>query len=341
MFGPWVDMVCLGGLTFILATLFIAWNLGNRDLAWVPSVVFVGSILVNYPHYAATYHRVYRRRESVWRYADAALWIPLGLMLLGIACFYLPKAWAPWYCAGYVFFAGYHYSGQSYGIALLYAGKNGFRFGRLQKWLFLLPLYLAYLYPMVYINIHGAKSTDLYGVVLPNLELPGWVATVFLTLFYASFVGYLVFTFYVRETKNKWLPGIVQVVMFSHILWFSQAAFLKGFMDLVPFFHCLQYLVITAYFYFQELRHAPDNGSLPVDGMTYLGSRWFTQYYLVLIVVGAALFIGFPHVLAMTGVAGFSLASAVVVSFLNMHHFVLDSAIWKLRRPEISAPLLS
>ena len=336
-FHPAIDWLGLGGLTFVLVVFFILWNTARLDLTWVATATLIGSVLVNYPHYAATYYRVYRRWGDVKQYALETLWIPVLLIGIGALCLLNPanKALSSWYCAGYLFFAGWHYSGQSYGIALIFSRKNGFELNNLQKLLFLLPLYLAYLYPIVRLNSVLGTPTDLWGVAIPTLGLPAWVPNLFGVAFYTSFIAYMLFTFYIHHTQNKWLPGIVQVVVFSHILWFCEGSMMAGFMNFVPFFHCLQYLLITTYFHFRENRTKSDSGT----AFNYLKSRRFAVYYLLLLMLGGVLFIAVPHALSWGGISSFALASAIVVSFLNMHHFVLDGAIWKLRRPEIGQAL--
>jgi len=346
-FSPTVDLLCLGGITFFFIFLFdthgaLPVGLPHlfQGIGWVPIATFVGSVLVNYPHYAATYYRVYRRGGEVKKYAFESVWSPLLLAVVGVAALFSPAGFAPWYCMGYILTSGYHYSGQTYGISLIYAGKSGIRFNTWQKWCILLPVYCVYLYPTINGNTPDAKTITFFGVQLPALNIPPVFSVLLLDLFYAGLGLYVILNFYLWFAQKKRLPGIVHVVVFAQIIWYSVGSMVPGFFSFVPFFHCLQYLVITAYFDFKEvLAGHPER--IPATSAHYLRSFWFGRYYLWQVIVGSILFLLLPLLISGFGLASLPLAAAVVVSFLNMHHFVLDGAIWKLRKPEVGQPLFT
>lgn len=348
LFSPAVDWFCLGGLTLLLAIPFYIlhqnqWEkiavAGYPVNAWLSAASFSGSLVVNYPHYAATYYRVYRSTGEIKKYAFEALWFPLILLVLGFFSFLSPDWLALWFCNGYLLFSGYHYSGQTYGIAMIFSGKAGVRLNAWQKWCFLIPIYGAYAYPTISGNTVSGEDVRFYGLTIPKLGLPDWMAPVTLWIFFAGLAAYVGVNLYQWVRHQKRLPGIVHVVVVSHLVWFWLMSDIKGFQTFVPFFHCLQYLVITSYFHFKEVKSKTD--ATLAGTWDYLGSEAFSQYYLVLIIIGVLLFLTVPFVIETTGIATFGLASAITVSFLNIHHFVLDAAIWKLRRPEVGTPLIS
>ena len=169
-----------------------------------------------------------------------------------------------------------------------------------------------------------------YFFVLPNLGLPPWTLDAFLWLSYAGFLGYLLMSVSLARA-GKPLPTVSHVVVGSHLLWFSISGW-DNFYNMVPFFHCLQYLVIVAYFHFRE-RRAVDP-ELNTGG--FVRSGWFVRYYLFLILLGWAMFEALPVGLEQVGLTTYTLAAATVTAFINLHHFILDAYIWKLRKPEVS-----
>ena len=346
-FNPLVDFLCLGGITYFFIWLF---DMSNalpihppaliKNTAWIPVTTFVGSILVNYPHYAATYYRVYRKSSEVKKYAFEAIWAPLFLIVLGAVALFSPAGFAPWYALAYVITSGYHYSGQTYGISLICTGKSGLRLNAWQKWCIIVPVYACYLYPTIRGNTPDGEQVLFYGIQIPSLNIHPMLAPLMLNIFYAGVAMYVAMNLYFWLVQKKRLPGIVHVVVGAQVIWYSVGSMVPGFFNFVPFFHCLQYLVITSYFDFKEVITGKPEQSLPTPD-SYLRSWHFGRYYIIQIVVGSLLFLLMPLLIEGTGLATHALASAVVVSFLNIHHFVLDGAIWKLRKPDVGQTLFS
>lgn len=323
--------------------LLIFWfvTVSNVNLPWMPVALFVGSLIVNYPHYAATYHRVYRRWDDMKQYPFETIWTPLFLIAMAFVSFQSPAA-APWYCLGYLMFSGYHYSGQTYGIALIFAGKSGVRLASWEKWILLIPIYAVYLYPVLLGNMGNSDVSQyggdkaFYGLTLPNLSAPEPLPSITWWAFHLGIIAYAALT--INQIRKKQpFPMIVHLVFLSHITWFyTIAQSSKYFMMMIPFFHCLQYLVITAYFHYRHSEIPPE-----LNAMGFVRTPHFGRYYLWLIIVGAIMFVPTPYIIEGMGWAKLNVATAIVVSFINMHHFVLDAAIWKLRKPEIGQPLMT
>ncbi len=324
----------LGGITFGLCLFFWALNKGNVPFSGgLPIILFAGALIVNYPHYAATYHRVYSKSDRIIEHSFETIWVPILLLIGATAAFYAPNIVAGWYCLGYILFAGYHYSGQSYGISMVFSNKAGITIGPIERWVFILPLYLCYLYPLLLGNRIGSEPQNFFSLTLPLLNLPMWPAMACLWIFYASFVIYVAYAIYMAIQRNTPLPFIVHIVMGSQILWFSVGSMVNGFNEFVPFFHCLQYLVITSYIYFKDSKAL----STPTG---FLKTKTFIGYYIILILFGAILFEVIPRGMGMMGLSTTALAMAIIGSAINMHHFMLDAAIWKLRDPRVSKPLV-
>ncbi len=88
-------------------------------------------------------------------------------------------------------------------------------------------------------------------------------------------------------------------------------------------FHGIQYLAIAMIFHVRDQTALPDN----TRGPLYHSLR----FYLLSLALGYALFYLVPRGYAW---AGFGLAESmlIVLSAINIHHFIVDGFIWKLRR---------
>jgi hypothetical protein len=118
------------------------------------------------------------------------------------------------------------------------------------------------------------------------------------------------------------LPLISLCALVSNSLWLLLLAQRPALIGPVTVFHGIQYLAILTAFHARERRRMdPEGPSGLVHGM---------RFYAVCLVLGYLLFQVWPW----TGVAlGFSYAESVIVSaaVVNIHHFLVDGYIWKLR----------
>jgi Tfp pilus assembly protein PilF len=93
--------------------------------------------------------------------------------------------------------------------------------------------------------------------------------------------------------------------------------------------HSTQYLWITSYYQRKEARAAGD-------------ANWkFSTYLLTLIAGGIALFIPGPWIVSRLFHADFAASFLTFTALVNIHHFILDGALWKLRDTRIASFLVN
>src|SRR4029077_4496474 len=93
--------------------------------------------------------------------------------------------------------------------------------------------------------------------------------------------------------------------------------------------HSAQYLWITSYYARREA-NAENTG------------RWRpAAYFGVLVVGGIALFVPGPWLASRLFHHDFTTSFLIFTALVNIHHFILDGAIWKLRDGRIAALLLN
>jgi hypothetical protein len=338
LFTPVVDYLCVGSLTFLVFLPVLILNVTTPTPRLVNGLLVWGSILVNFPHYAATYYRVYRDTNQVRRYSVQAVWVPALLSVVAAACFLFPDRLTPWVAFVYLTASGYHYAGQTYGVSMIFIGKSGLRLTRWQKRMLLLPIYSSYLYTLVGLNVVDRVPLQVFDTVVPTLNLPHEaleVAKVLVLLSVALFVG---FNMTLSRTQARMVPSIVNVTIAAQIVWFTTLQY-PILVAIVPLFHCLQYLLITGFFDFKEARAR--EGDMNLSPAKYFASSLFPKYYATQVVIGFCIFVVLPFLLIRLGVGSEGIVGAVVISMVNLHHFILDGAIWKLRQPNVRTPLLT
>src|SRR5581483_10982649 len=93
--------------------------------------------------------------------------------------------------------------------------------------------------------------------------------------------------------------------------------------------HSAQYLWITSYY---AKREAGAEGKTNWKPLTYFG---------VLVIGGIALFVPGPWLASRIFHHDFTTSFLIFTALVNLHHFILDGAIWKLREGRIAAVLLN
>lgn len=340
LFNPTLDILGLGGLTFIILTALIVCGsiaAPTSQFAWIPVTFFFVSVLVNYPHYAATYYRVYRDAAEVRKYPMEAILAPIVLLLLAIPGFYYPAA-AVGYAYLYYLVTGYHYSGQTYGVSMIFMGKAGVRLKDWQKKLFMFPIYATFLFTVIYQNTQGFTPIEFYDIHIPVLGLPVWIAQGALLVSALGLLGYVWLNVHLSKVEGTPIPPATQMIYVTHLVWFTLGNFYPMFFLFIPFLHCLQYLMVTTYCDYREVAGKKKLSEWSV--MAYCRSADFFRYYGIQVAIGTTLFFLIPFGMSKMGVASFPLASVMIVTFLNLHHFILDGAIWKLRKPEVAKQLM-
>jgi tetratricopeptide (TPR) repeat protein len=348
-FGPASDLLFGCGLLYVgLFALQALDGPAMRRLAPPDLAPFI-TILLGMPHYGATLLRVYSRREDRRRYAFFAIWSTAAIaaafvaglhnLWLGSLLVTIYFTWSPW-----------HYSSQNYGIALLFLRRRGVTVTPAAKGWLRAGFVLSY--ALVILTFQGdtpgtlLAPGDYVGTVYEYLRLGipepsrDLLATVVSILYAASVAASAALLLRVASPRDLAPTALVVLVQ---ALWFllpAAARVWKGLAVVEPFGesgvayaflwvqvgHFVQYLWITSYYSGASATRARRARFLA--GSLLAGAAVWTLPPL-LFAPGALGRLPFDMGLAL-------LAAAVV----NIHHFVLDGAIWKLRDGRIARALL-
>jgi len=99
------------------------WLTQTHTHAWV--VAFYGLALAfNYPHFMATVYRAYHTRADFEKYKIFTLHITLLLILTGVLLHASYRLF-PWVFTLYILWSPWHYTGQNYGLLMMFARRSG------------------------------------------------------------------------------------------------------------------------------------------------------------------------------------------------------------------------
>ena len=325
--GPAADLFFFGpGATIVVAGVLLALpHLGAGAAGVAVTVTAALSFLLVGPHYAATYRRAYTSRAVVGAHPWVTLVAPPILLAAALLAVRHPTTIGLAYFGLYVGWSGYHYSGQSLGLAMLYPLRQGARLEPREKRLLSLPLYVSWILSLLGLfRLSSSARNPAYEAVRHAYlgpPLPDWAVALGLVVLAASLTG--VWTVArARRARGTPLPWPTYAVLSAQIAWFTIGLYQPLFnILLVPMFHGLQYLGLTSWHASRE----PGAGSLPR----------FARYLLVVLLLGLLVNPGLFMIFHGSDAGRALLSAAAVTSFVNLHHFLLDGRIWRLRERRV------
>jgi cytochrome c-type biogenesis protein CcmH/NrfG len=349
LFGPAPDLLLGCGGAYLVVFIGLA-----AAADWIEALLPIGLLalpilMISVPHYGATVLRVYERDEDRRAYRFFAWWTTLPIIAWFVAGVYR-ESLGSWLVTLYLTWSPWHYSGQNYGIALLLLGRRGVAVApALKRW-----IYASFLlsFALVFVAAHteGATATYAPGSLaggsyrFVRLGIPSPLAAWLVLGLLGGYAASLLVSIVGLRRAARWRDlGPALSLMGLQALWFSIPVLSRAtgwWEGLAPFDptraeyaflwiaigHALQYLWVTSYY-------ARQTGAAP---------RRLTYLTKCLLAGGAAW--GVPTLLFgpdLLGVRAFDAGHALLAAAaVNVHHFFLDGAIWKLRDGRIARILL-
>lgn len=326
LISPLADWLLLGGgsiLVYFLCLLAPA-SLESFATAW-------GGVLIctiSYPHFSATLHRLYRKPQTASLYPVAAYILPWVAVAFVFGSLAQPQTVAPALIKLYSLWSPFHYSGQNLGIALIYAHRAGRKVSRAERWGLAAMFYTFFLLITSRQEVKRGMNT-FSGIAYPTFGIPSWFPWVALAfaIVAAAVFGFLM----IRRTfvGKSPMPAIFYLPILCQLLWFVLSRQNSTYLGLIAYFHGLQYLP------FAWFMHLKTSESSTEDERWAQTAKWGAEN----LVGGAVLFMLIPFFVSTFGYS-FQFAQTVVGAAVNVHHFLVDGIIWKLRRPAVQKPLI-
>lgn len=318
---PLFDYLLIGGGLSLLWTVVLILSPG-RITAFDMAVLPYFLLLSNSAHFASSTVRLYTKPGTRETLPFLTMAFPLVVMIVLAGSLCLAGSLGPHLTALYLTWSPYHYAAQAYGLALVYAYRSGCHLLPGDKKL----LWWACLQPVIY-SFLGDQGSGLHWLLPANaFANPQFnaVHTSFIKILpYVGFSAAL-FTFVkiARSTSGP-LPIISVLMLVTNGVWWyvlPQDAFVWA-----TVFHGIQYLAIVSIFHIRDQLARPDNRR----GRLY-HLAWF---YSVSLLLGYALFSCLPWGFV---AAGFGMIESIflVVVAVNIHHFIVDAYIWRLKKAD-------
>lgn len=340
-YGSGLDLI-VGCGAWSIPLLLIAYYFASSQPQGVSVAFYALALVFNYPHYMATIYRAYRTPEDFAKYKIFTLHTTLLIGLL-VVLGHLSYQLLAIVFTIYLTWSPFHYTGQNFGIALMFARRNGVTTSiKIRR-----AFYLAFLssYAMFFLAFHSAPASEQ---LVLTLGIPLKAASMlWLVLFwvFAASITYSLYDF-VKQTSIKAMTAPL-VMLSTQIIWFvipsaitlfAKTDFLQtpATVAVLAVMHSAQYLWITSYYARREAQAANDEDN------NQPARKWsFVTYFFILVVGGIALFIPGPWLASRVLNIDFGVSFLVFTALVNIHHFILDGAIWKLRDGRIAALLLN
>jgi Tfp pilus assembly protein PilF len=334
IYAPWVDLLIGCGAWSAPLLLLAAYVGSSKAAEWSFAFYFL-ALLFNYPHFMATAYRAYHSYDEFTKYRFYTVHVALLLACAGlIAHLWYPAL--PWIFSLYIYWSPWHYTGQNYGLLMMFARRAGATPTENER----LALRLSFIasYALLLFSFNTGPSGD---ALVLSLGLPAAFtlpARLVLAAFFIGASGWALASLSRRSSWKALLPSATLVS--TQFLWFllpaviellsgkevPQTRYSSGILAVL---HSAQYLWITSYYQEKEARAAGK-------------ASWsFARYLLTLVAGGIALFIPGPWIVSRVFHADFATSFLTFTALVNLHHFLLDGALWKLRDSKIAQFLLN
>jgi tetratricopeptide (TPR) repeat protein len=334
IYGPWLDLAIGCGAWSAPLLLLTNYVSSSSTKGW--SFAFYAlALLFNYPHFMATVYRAYHSYDEFAKYRVFTVHVTLLLLFAGlIAHLWYPLL--PWIFTLYICWSPWHYTGQNYGLLMMFTRRAGLTPTEGERQ----ALHLAFIasFLMLLFSFHTGPSSD---ALILSLGLPAKFTLPvrgMLGLFFLVATGWSLSSIARRSSWRTLLPSMTLAL--TQFLWFLLPAIIELLSGrgvpqtryssgILAVLHSAQYLWITSYYQAKEARAA---GQI---------SWSFPRYLLTLVAGGIALFIPGPWLASRLFHADFTTSFLTFTALVNLHHFLLDGALWKLRDSRIASLLLN
>ena len=333
IYGPWLDLVVGCGAWSAPLLAVAAWLTPANTHGWAVGFYLL-AIVFNYPHFMATIYRAYHTREDFEKYKFFTLHVTLVLAATAVVMHASPRLF-PWVFTLYICWSPWHYTGQNYGLMMMFVRRSGASVTANERQWLHTAFWASYLMLLASFETGGSSDPLILSLGLPaKITLPVRMA---LGATFAAFV-FLGFRTLVQRTSLRAMAAPL-VLAVTQFLWFvlptlvelhasyqiPQTRYSSGILAVL---HSAQYLWITSYYQQREARAEGQSG-------------WrLAAYCVTLIAGGIALFIPGPWLVSRIFHYDFTTSFLIFTALVNIHHFILDGALWKLRDSRIASFLI-
>lgn len=317
--GPLFDLLLIAGGLSLLVIGVLALSPSLR-LATDMDMLMPLILAANSAHFAASTVRLYAMPDATAKWPLLTLAFPLAALAVLTLCVAQGDWLGVHFRALYLTWSPYHFAAQAYGISLMYAVRSGVGPGPLDRRLLRITCMLPFAYAflagggigldwLLPQQIAGLAPVEVTRRVLIGVLRP-MVLVAPLLLFLRT------------RRRGTALPLLSLVTLLSNGVWWTLLEPIQAFVW-ATIFHGIQYLAIVMIFHVKDRTALPGNRHGPA-----FHAGWF---YAASLLLGYLLFCALPLAYVAVGFGRVE-STIMVVAAVNLHHFVVDSFIWRFSK---------
>ena len=346
------ELLLTGGATLLLLPLCLLLErllgLDSADLV-VGFLTFHAAHVLNDPHFSVTYLLFYRDvkarlagadvpRAQRLRYFFAGFVAPLALLLWAVSALLTHSARSLGAMTQLMFLlVGWHYVKQGFGVVTVLSARRGTRYAENERRILLAHCFSGWAYAWAS-PFDPGRSVQEKGVIYTTFAHPHWLEPLTRAAFFFSVLP-LVLMLALKWRRERGFPLAPLIGLLCSVwLWTVYSGVDPLFMYLIPALHSVQYL-----YFVWLLKHN--------QALAHEGPPDFGRPAAVVLGAWAALAIGLGLVLFHLLPAALDTALvdaraarfsdlgptpyfAAIFTFVNLHHYFMDFAIWRRENPE-------
>lgn len=337
---PFWDALLTGGVSIVgMGAVLVYVLLYGGPIAFADADWIALTILVNSPHFMASYRLLYSSRAEIVAHRWSTIGVPALLFGTLVVAAFLPERdaiYAQLVLLSSIYLA-WHYTGQAWGMVSAFGQLAGIRYTASERRAIrfglrtLLALHVLYalagrlpppewVAPATWIRLYGHAFYGVCGLAAISLAAGAW--------------GFLS-----ARRRHGQLPIRTVLPWAAIYLWYPFWYFVPGGFLFVQLSHALQYLAFP-------LRVEVNRHAQAAPRTAQAKRMHALLVYLALVGAGAAILNGAPLAARWLGEGWYSTpdARAIFMAFTNcvaIHHYFIDGAVWKLSNPKVRGELFS
>jgi hypothetical protein len=306
-------------------------------ILWEPSLFYPILVIdlwfLGYHHVISTYTRICFDKESFQEHKFLLFGL-LPLVIVGtLGIVWIFGLWVV--VTIYFYWQWYHYTRQSWGISRAYRGRDR---GALYEdgWL---DQAIFYAVPVFGILARSAEQHPTFiGMELWSAPVPPVVADA------SGVIALTLLTYWLVNRLRAAAQGRLAVVhtmyMLTHFAIFYLAYIATSDITLgwlmINIWHNAQYILFVWMYNNKRFANGIDPNAKFLSYISQNGRIWL--YMLVCVAITGVIYWGVLRTIDWLFFAGLS-ATIVLYQIVNFHHYMVDSKIWKLRKPKLQQTL--
>jgi hypothetical protein len=297
------------------------------------TVLVLDMWLLGYHHVGATFTRTAFDAESLRANRFYVVWLPPIVLLATLSIAFVLGAWT--LATVYFYWQWFHYTRQSYGVARIYRRRAGADMQH-TDWSENAVIYVV---PFWGILNRSAQAPETFlNLPVKTLPVPPEMVDV------AAVAALAAVAVWVWRQLNAWREGraagayVLYVV--SHI-----AVFVTGYVLIddvnygwltINVWHNAQYIVLV---WMSNVNRFKTPEAKKSGFMAWISreERWPT-YFIVCFGISSAFYVAMQGTLNALGLTALTV-TLIAYQTLNFHHYIVDSVIWKVRKPKLQSHL--